>query len=177
MSALDNQPTNLNFLSPLGFKFTINRISTFTYFVQNINIPDLTFGNIGLITPFVKLPVPGDQLQFGELNATFKVDEDMKAYTDIYDWMIGLGYPDNFNQYRTVAPTGSPGGDSASKGNYSDATLTVLSSSSRPIVNVFFYDIFPIALSGLQFDAKLSTVDYLECSATFAYKRFAVERL
>lgn len=177
MSALENQPTNLNYLSPVGFKFSVNRISTFTHFVQAINIPDLIFGNIGLITPFVKLPVPGDQLQFGELGVTFKVDEEARAYTDIYDWMIGLGYPDNFDQYKTVAPAGSPAGNPDSKGNYSDATLTVLSSASNPVFNVYFYDIFPISLSSLQFDSRLTTIDYLECSVTFAYKRFSVERL
>lgn len=177
MSVLDNQPTNLNYLSPLGFKFSVNRISTFTYFIQSINVPDLIFGNIGLITPFVKLPVPGDQLQFGELSATFKVDEEMRTYTDIYDWMIGLGYPDNFDQYKAVAPTGAPAADPASKGNYSDATLTVLSSASNPIVSVYFYDIFPISLSPLQFDSRLSSVEYLECTVGFAYKRFEVKRL
>ena len=177
MSALANQPTNLNYLSPLGFKFSVNRIAVFTHFVQTINIPDLIFGNIGLITPFVKLPVPGDQIQFGELSVSFKVDEDMRAYTDIYDWMIGLGYPDNFDQYKTVASLRAPGADSSSKGNYSDATLTILSSASNPIVDVVFYDIFPISLGGMTFDSRMATVDHLEASVTFAYKRFEVTRL
>lgn len=177
MSTLGSQPTNLNYLSPLGFKFSVNRISSFTYFVQTINIPDLIFGNIGIITPFVKLPIPGDQLQFGELSVSFKVDEDMRAYTDIYDWMIGLGYPDTFDQYKAVAPVGSPAANPNTKGNYSDATLTILSSASNPIVNVLFYDIFPVSIGGLQFDSRMSTVDHLEASVTFAYKRFEVQRL
>jgi hypothetical protein len=177
MSALANQPTNLNYLSPLGFRFSVNRIAIFTHFVQTINIPDLVFGNIGLVTPFVKLPVPGDQIQFGELSASFKVDEDMQAYTDIYDWMIALGYPDNFNQYRAVAPINAPAADSTSKGNYSDATLTILSSAYNPIVEVVFYDIFPISLGGMTFDSRMSTVDHLEASVSFAYKRFEVKRL
>jgi len=177
MSALANQPTNLNYLSPLGFRFSVNRIAIFTHFVQTINIPDLALGNIGVVTPFVKLPIPGDQIQFSELSATFKVDEDMKAYTDIYDWMIGLGYPDNFNQYRTVAPINAPAADTTSKGNYSDATLTILSSAYNPIVEVVFYDIFPISLAGMTFDSKLTSVDHLEASVSFAYKRFEVKRL
>ncbi len=177
MSAIANQPTNLNYLSPLGFKFSLNRIPLFSHFVTSINVPNISFGNIQQPTPFIKLPIPGDQLQFGELLVTFKVDEDMKAYTDIYDWMTNMGHPDNFSQYSNVAPLGAPGGSSQSKGLYSDATLTILSSASNPVVNIVFRDLFPISLSDFSFDSKLSSVDYIEASASFAYKKFDVVRL
>lgn len=177
MSALSNQPTNLNYLSPIGFKFSLNRIPTFTYFIQSINVPNISFGNIQQPTPFIKLPIPGDQLQFGELLVTFKIDEDMRAYTDIYDWMFAMGHPDYLQQYAAVAPLGAPGGFSSSKGPYSDATLTILSSASNPTVNIVFRDLFPISLSDFTFDSKASSVEYLEASVTFAYKKFDVVRL
>ena len=177
MSAYANQPTNFNYLSPIGFKFIISRTPILNHFVQAINIPDLGLGTVNISTPFVKLPVPGDQLQFGQLDITFKVDEDMKAYTEVFDWMIGLGYPDNFDQYKAVASAKDPDAAAASVGNYSDAALTILSSSLKPIIIVNFYDIFPTSLSTLNFDARLSEVEYLECTSTFAYKRFEIVRL
>jgi hypothetical protein len=177
MSALSNQPTNLNYLSPIGFKFAINRTPMFNHFVQTINIPDLSLGSVNIATPFVKLPVPGDQLQFGSLEATFRVDEDMRAYSEIYDWMINLGYPDNFDQYKNVASSKDPQAATTSVGNYSDATLTILSSALRPIMDVQFADIFPIGITSLNFDARSSEVEYLDCIATFAYKKYSIVRL
>jgi hypothetical protein len=147
------------------------------HFVQAINVPDIIFGNVGIITPFVKLPIPGDQLQFGELNISFRVDEDMRSYTEIYDWLIALGYPDNFDQFKTVAPTRDPLASPSSLGTYSDATLTILSSSMNPIIEVTFFDMFPINLTGLAFDTKMMDVEYIECTASMVYKRFAVTRL
>ena len=177
MSAYDNQPTNFNYLSPIGFKFAINRTPIFNHFVQAVNVPDLGLGTVNISTPFVRLPVPGDQLQFGQLQVTFRVDEDMKAYSEIYDWMINLGFPDNFDQYKNVASTKDSVASGASLGNYSDATLTILSSASVPIIDVQLYDLFPISLTGLNFDSRLAEVEYLECSVTFAYKRYDIVRL
>ena len=69
------------------------------YFTTSANIPDMTLGQIDTIdNTFIKLPVPGDKLTFGLLTIRFRVDEDLKNFSEVYDWMIGLGYPDNFQQ-------------------------------------------------------------------------------
>ena len=47
---------------------------------------------------FIRIPVPGDKLAFSLLS--FSIDEDMKNFKEIYDWLIGLGYPDNFERNR-----------------------------------------------------------------------------
>ena len=45
MSALENQPDNLNHLSPLGFRFTMDRIPKCTYFLQGAEIPNISLGD------------------------------------------------------------------------------------------------------------------------------------
>jgi len=177
MSALNRQPTNLNYLSPLGFKFSLLRAPNFCHFIQSINVPTINLGSFTVSTPFIRLPLPGDQLQFGELNLTFRVNEDMRSYTDIYDWLIFLGYPDNFEQFKNVAPATDDQAVEDTPGPYSDGTLTILSTSMNPITNIIFYDMYPVALSDLTFDTKSTDVEYIECSATFAYKRYELQRL
>ena len=51
----------------------------------------------------------------------------------------------------------------------SDATLTVLSSKNNPQVEVRFRDLFPVSLTGLQYDQQATDVEYLTSTVTFRY--------
>ena len=52
---------NKSFLSPVGFKFVINKLPHVSYFCTAANIPDMTLGQIDTVdNTFIKLPVPGD---------------------------------------------------------------------------------------------------------------------
>lgn len=179
MSAISNLPQNKNFLSPLGFTFSIKKTPNVNYFVQSATIPMLTLGQSDIQTPFVKLPVPGDHIEFGTLNITFRIDEEMRNYKEIFDWIIALGFPSNFNQYSAIAPNrGKFGGlvtnPASGAGIYSDATLMILNSAKAPIIDVTFKNLYPVSLTDVVFDTKFSDVDYVEASATFAYELFTL---
>jgi hypothetical protein len=51
MNALVEQPTNLNYLSPLGFKFTLRRLPMVNYFCQSVDIPAISMTPINTPTP------------------------------------------------------------------------------------------------------------------------------
>src|SRR6056300_763720 len=107
MALQNSQPENKSFLSPIGFKFAIQRLPHVNYFCTSASIPDITMGQVDTVdNTFIKLPVPGDKLVFGLLTLRFRVDEDLKNFQEIYDWLIGLGYPDNFAQYSAIARQG-----------------------------------------------------------------------
>jgi hypothetical protein len=82
-----------------------------------------------------------------------------------------------FSVIKNVAPATDDQAVEDTPGPYSDGTLTILSSSMNPITNIIFYDMYPVALSDLTFDTKSTDVEYIECSATFAYKRYELQRL
>jgi hypothetical protein len=173
MSVLDNQPLDQSFLSPLGFKLQIKKTPTVNYFVQKASIPSITLGAADVDTPFTKIPFPGTKLTFGNLQVTFKVDENMLNYLEIYSWLRDVGFPDNFAQYSNIA------GQQMTSGNgvFSDITLIVLSSAMNPNMEITFFDCFPVDLSELEFDSTLSDVDYLTATVTFALRRFDVKAL
>lgn len=173
MSVFDNQPVNQSFLSPLGFKLQIKKTPTVNYNIQKANIPSVSLGSADVDTPFTKIPFPGTKLTFGNLQVTFKVDEDMKNYLEIYQWLRDVGFPDNFAQYTNVA------GQALASGNgvFSDITLIVLTGAKNPNMEIKFYDCFPVDLSGLEFDSTSGDVDYLTATATFANRRFEVQQL
>lgn len=171
MSAIDRLPSNKNFLSPLGFQFTIYKTPNVNYFIQAAAIPSLSLGRSEVSTPLSRLKFPGDKVDYGDLTITFRVDEELRNYKELFNWMIALGKPENFAQYGEIA--GQPLG----QGIQSDATLIILSSAKNPIVEINFKNLYPVSLSEINFNTQLNDVDYVDCIASFAYERFTVTHL
>lgn len=173
MSVIDTQPINQSFLSPLGFKLQIKKTPTVNYFVQQANIPSVSLGTADVDTPFTKVPFPGTKLTFGNLQFTFKVDEDMLNYLEVYEWLKAIGFPDNFAQYSNIAGQQITSGE----GVFSDITLIVLSGAMNPNIEITFYDCFPVDLSSLNFDSTSEDVQHITATATFASRRFEIKPL
>lgn len=173
MGVLDNQPLDQSFLSPLGFKLQIKKTPHVNYFIQKVTVPSVTLGTADIDSPFTKIPFPGTKLTFGNLQVTFKVDENMMNYLEIYSWLRDVGFPDNFAQYSNIAGQAITSGS----GVYSDINLIVLSSAMNPNLEFTFFDCFPVDLSALEFDSTSADVDYLTATVTFANRRFDVKTL
>lgn len=166
-------PTNKNFLSPLGFDFSIYKTPNMNYFVQTANIPGITMGTSNIGSPFNTLRYSGDKITYNEVNVTIRVDEEMRNYYELYSWIKGLSHDTNFNGYAALSRAAAGSG----QGLYSDAVLTVLSSAKTPILKVNFVNLFPIMLSDIMFNSMDTSVDYIDVMATFAYERFDIEYL
>lgn len=158
------QPTNLNPLSPLNFRFEIEKAPAVNYFIQSVTIPSMTIGRADVPTPFTKMPFAGDHIDFGELTISFKVDEAMQDYFEIYNWMVGIGFPNTFQEYV----------DWPNSFRYSDLSLIILSSNRNPIHTVTYSNAWPTSLSELTFDSTNPDVTFLTASASFAYQSFRV---
>lgn len=173
MSAIDNSPVNKNFLSPLGFKFIIKKAPHVNFFAQQVNIPSLTLQSPEPNNPFVKVPYPGDHITFGELKMAFKVDEDLKNYLELHNWIRALGFPENYEQYKEIQEKPSWTGD----GIYSDITVVLLSSTKMPNYEVTFVDGHPVFLSDLSFNTVDENVNYITASATFKYTYYKITNI
>lgn len=170
---LANQPGNLNFLSPLGFRFTLRRSPTVNFFATDANIPSFELGFATVPSPFSNIHIPGDKPQWGSFRLTFKVDEDFVNYFEIYNWMVKLGFPNNFGQYAALA-SAAPG---TGQGTVSDGTLTILNSSMHPNVEVIFRDMFPVSISDTNFTTTDTTVDYVTATVEFKYTYLTFNKL
>jgi hypothetical protein len=179
MSAIANQPANKNFLSPLSFKFFVKKTPNVNWFVQSVTLPSIVLPKTEVSNPFINYPAGGDHLTFGDLEITFRVDEDMSNYIELYNWLQAMGFPDNFDQYKAIAPktrnriTGL--NDSANGlGVFSDASLMVLTSAMNPNIEITFIDLYPISISPLQFNTQLENVNYIEAQASFGCRKFNI---
>ena len=95
--AFNTDPKSTNFLSPLGYKFTIKKMPTVNFFAQAVAIPSVTVGELPIPTPFsTKIQLPGDLVTFGDLVVTFRVDEDMANYLEVFNWIKSITRIDGF---------------------------------------------------------------------------------
>ena len=166
--------TNRNFLSPTGFKFALKRSPGVAFFCNQANIPSLDLGIAEQPTYLKNIDVPGDKIQFGDLNLRFLVDEDLMNYMEIQNWIRGLGYPESLQEFQDLDDSGQltdafglfkQGRDDI----YSDATLQILSSNLVPQFQVQFSDCFPYSLSTITFDATDTDIEYFTADVSFKY--------
>ena len=155
---------NVNFLSPLGFRFLLSRTPNVQYFCQSATLPTISMQELIQPTPFTQLPRPGDKITYEPLTLRFRIDENMTNYLEIFNWIKELAKPENFQQY-------------AKHNNVSDGSILVLSSNNNPKIRIAFEDMFPLSLSPLNFDVTQADVEYLEADVMFRYKLFTVEQL
>ncbi|MEY4333024.1 MAG: Synechococcus phage [Bacteroidota bacterium] len=173
MAAIHEQPANINFLSPLGFRFKLKRAPNLNFFITDVTLPSISLNSIELPTPFKSISISGNKLEYGDFALSFKLDEDMSTYFEIYDWLIAIGFPENFGQYEGLknAERGTP------NQLLSDATLTILTSDMVPNVEVTFEDLFPTSISNVDFTVSDNDVNYLNATVTFKYKIFHIKKV
>lgn len=172
MTAIDNTPGNINFLSQLNFKFLIKKAPHVNFFIQKVNIAAITNKSVQTGNPFVNIPQPGEHLTFSPLKITFKVDEDLKNYLEIHQWLIGLGKPQDFDQYYQLEQKPQWTGE----GLLSDISVLILTNSNTPNYEVTYVDAFPYALSDLVFTTTDSDINYMTATAEFNYTYYTISR-
>ena len=172
---------NRNFLSPTGFKFALKRSPGVAFFCNQANIPSLDLGIAEQPTYLKNIDVPGDKIQFGDLNLRFLVDEDLMNYMEIQNWIRGLGYPEKISEFENLEKQSVLGVETkfGQSGDdiYSDATLQILSNNLVPQFQVVFSDCFPYSLSTVTFDATDTDIEYFTADVSFKYTIYRITDL
>lgn len=158
--------SNLNFLSPVEFRFVIARLPNVRYNIQTVTVPGISSGVTETPSPFKTISRPGDKLTYEELTMDVIVDEDMRAFTETWDWLTSITSPYSFDQYKAISES--------EDGIYSDATLTIINSSKNAGVEIQFENLFPISVGGVQLDTKATDVNPPTTSLTFKYGSYKV---
>lgn len=172
MTALDKDPVNTNFLSPLNFRFSIKRAPNINFFIQKVTIPSLSLPDITIPTVFHSIPWPGMEIKYGNFSITFKVDEDFQNYLEIFNWIAALGSTDSFEEYANIAAQPLYTGN----GITSDISLLVLNAVKNPNYLFTMQDAFPTFLSEVVFDTTNPTINYVSATASFDYLELKVTK-
>lgn len=166
MPAFAKIPDNISYLSPVGFRFSVKKLPAVNYFCQAANIPGVSVQSLPVEAPISRLYIEGTKPEFEELTVRFVVDEYMKNWQEIYDWVIGLA-PSSSTEQRVQYMNHEE--------KYSTGILTLLTGSMNPQMEFHFLDMFPTNLTALEFDSTATDVEYLTASATFRYQRYEIK--
>ena len=135
MAATNKIPDNLNYLSNISFRLTMEDAPSLTWFCQGASIPGVSVDAIEIFNPHATVPVSGSKVSFEELSIRFIVDEHLKNWIEIYDRIIALGLAEGHEKYKklknsnTIHPRG---------GIVSTIVLTILTSAMNPQMEFHF---------------------------------------
>ena len=172
----NDQVTNKNFLSPIGFIFILDKARKVSFLCQKAEIPELSLSSIDIPTAgFAPIPMGGNTINYGDLNLEFIVDEDLKNYMEIHNWIRALGTPSDFTERKEWNESNRSDSRSQERNTkWSDATLQVLNNNNLVNFDVVFQSVFPVSLSTLPFDVTGTDNDYFTATATFRYTLYEV---
>lgn len=171
MATYNQTPINKSFLSNNKYEFVIDRLPHVTFFIQSVVIPDVSLVGTQVPSPYVSVPIPGNILNYGELQVNYIMDEDMKAWREIYDWMYNLGNPESRNKIGDLTQTLGRRNSVTS-----DASLLVKSNANNPRVKFTFKDIFPTTLGGLTLSSNEGQ-EFITSTISFLYSHYTVDSI
>ena len=173
-----SQPTVFDYATNTQWRISFNRIPKVDWFCTTANVPGITLGEAQYATPMADIGITGDKLTFESLNISFIVDEELQHYRELWDWIVGIGFPKSHSQWTSVLTKGagttlmsatSKTATAAEAQLYSDATMIIYNSKNIPKLNVNFKDMFPTSLSALEYSQESTDVEYFKAAASFRF--------
>ena len=168
-----NQINNRNFLSPVGFKFTLAKNPKIPFFCNSARIPEINLGSAVQPTYLKDLDIPGEKLTYGDFSLRFLVDENMENYMAVHNWLTGLGFPETAQQFKDLTTDDDDGIRDLNK-QFSDGSLHILNSNFRDVAIVKFKDLYPISLTSLEFESSDTDINYFTAEVSFRYTVYNV---
>ena len=154
MASLTEQPKNINPLADVQFKFDVSALPNTSFFIQSVNLPGISLegANIG-VPQLQNFSRHTGVITYEPLSVTFMIDEYLKNWQEIFEWMVG------------------------EESKYTTAVLTIVSSSMNPTLEIHFKDIFPTSLSEIAFDSTTTDPVYQVATVGFNYTEYIIKNL
>jgi len=158
--------SNKNYLQPTGFRLVINHeyFANSEYFAQSITHPGASVAPVEVPTSRInRIPLAGDKINYGEMTADIILDEDMRAYREIQDWLE-----------RIVNEGHVPVETSSKQATASDITLIIQSSHNNKNVTIKYKDCIPTNLGQIQLASNVTDVTFTTFSVSFRFSEFEI---
>ena len=154
MASLTEQPKNINPLADVQFKFDVSALPNTSFFIQTVNLPGVSLegANIG-VPQLQNFSRHTGVITYEPLSVTFMIDEYLKNWQEIFEWMVG------------------------EESKYTTAVLTIVSSSMNPTLEIHFKDIFPTSLSEIPFNSTTTDPIYQVATVAFNYTEYIIKNL
>tara|TARA_Y100000034_G_scaffold42377_1_gene51930 strand:- start:247 stop:873 length:627 start_codon:yes stop_codon:yes gene_type:complete len=177
----NRQPNTNNYLASNYFKLEITRLPLVTYYCQSANLPSLTLTHAEQPNPTgTNIKWIGGKYLWEDFTVSFIIDEDMKNWIEVFEWMQDIAIMTDVKNTMNYnfSPGSREGHNPGQLDDYfSNAQLAITNSSYKPKLTVNMVDMFPTALSGIQFNSSNTDSEPVIATATFAYTYYTIDRL
>lgn len=165
---MSNSISTYNQLELKTFQLILDRTPMIDYFCTSVSIPGLSATAVRQPSPFVDIKVTGDKLIYQPFIANVIVDEEMKNWQEIFDWMVSYGHPDNFEQYQDSRFSQNNLYPSKKSG----AKVLIPNNKYNNAHEFTFEDMFPIDMSDIVFDVQIQDTQVAVFTVTFEYTQY-----
>jgi len=159
--------SNTAFLQPTGFRLVIDRrnFANLEYFAQTIVHPSLSLPPVEQgYRSISTLAFAGDKLEYTELGCTIVMDENMKGYQEMIDWM---------ERIVTIPSRKATGFLNNDPSQYNaDITVSVLSSHNNQTRQIRYINAIPTSVGEVMFEATVGDIQYITYNVTFRFDYF-----
>lgn len=172
-------PSPINPLQVSGFEFRVTKIPELSFWVKDATLPSISLSMATQESPFKMIPHVGDKPDYGNLTIRFMVDEGMRNYNALYEWIVSISFPQNNGQLDAwrMRWEGQPNAQDSDTLLVSDATLIVKGENSRSAGAYLFRNLWISNLGGLTLSDEATDTQYLYADAEFIYEDFKFEPL
>lgn len=169
-TAINRIPLDRSMFLPVQAELQVARLPGVEFFCQRVVMPGVSIGSVDQHTPFTPIRKAGDVVSFEEFEVEFKVDEEMINYGTVWDWIIALGFPHDYEQYAALeqAPRWSD------QGPQSDCSIFFIDSRGHAKKEARFRDAFPVSLSPVEVDTRATDTSFVTSRARFMYTSFKI---
>jgi hypothetical protein len=181
--SLPTDTFNIFPLDPTNHVMQFSRMPMTTFVVQEVNLPGVTAKPAVTASPGLNIHSIPDRLVYDPLTVTFMMDEELRAWRELYAWLLGMtgGYDrseivaefiDQHINY--VWPEKAQ--HRQEKVARTTAALTIINPAKIPMIRVLFNNLYITGLSALTFSTKETDTisNTMSCTATFEYDWYSV---
>lgn len=145
----DGSEVSYDGLPSTAFRVLMDKLPNTVFFIQKLSIPGVSIAPITYNTRVLDIDQIGEKPTYLPLVLTFLIDKDLKNFKEIYDWMMRIVVGQN------------------QKDEEGDLILII---NDRKTIR--FTDCWPFDLTGMEFAANATQMEYLTASVSLHYDWF-----
>lgn len=126
-----------------------------------INLPTIILGQTEQPTNIRKIWIPGDSLEFEDINLQFMLQEGMENWVAVMDWMYRLRDPDETLMEREVC----------------DIACDILDAKHNTVVECTCIDCFPFTMSDVPLTTQIDDVEPSRFDVSFKINGFTYRKV
>lgn len=158
---------NLNFLQPTNFKVVIDRkrYGNLEFFAQRVSHPGVTVSSPTLpYRGMASVSLPGDTFTLSDLSFNVIVDEDLKSYLEVFNWLkdlVEVPYEKSMRDFTEKQEV--------------DITLSIQNSHNNTTREIRYIDCIPTSLGTMDLESVIGDDQVVTFPVTFTIGYFEIK--